>query len=245
MKSLIKNKEYLLFVVLLLVVAISIIIFIQFKNTNEIKNISYQDISNNNLIENDNDDNEISENEFSEDNVIIENCISNNIIRQTNEEQIREKQIEKNGETNSNNSTKKVVKDSTKSENKTEIQNKNSINIENKTQVIKKQDTQNKIQETSNVKTKNETKEETKKETKKEEQPKCTDNHHFIKTGNSGKWFSTKQEGIKYYEQLIDYWGKKWENFEIDDETYDKNCPYGYEMFQCTCGKWTINFYYR
>ena len=37
--------------------------------------------------------------------------------------------------------------------------------------------------------------------------------------------------------------GKK---FEINDETYQKNCPYGYETWSCPfCGKWTINFYYN
>lgn len=78
------------------------------------------------------------------------------------------------------------------------------------------------------------------------ETPKCSETSHGVGVGNSNKWFSTKNESIKYYEELIKVWGDKWERFEIDSETYDKNCPYGYEVWTCPiCNKWTINFYYR
>lgn len=75
---------------------------------------------------------------------------------------------------------------------------------------------------------------------------KCSENNHSIGIGNSNKWFNFRAEAIEYYEELIKMWGDKWENFEIDSETYDKNCPYGYEILTCpSCGQWTINFYYR
>ena len=89
---------------------------------------------------------------------------------------------------------------------------------------------------------------ETKQETKVVETPeRCTnDNNHGMDIGNSGKWFNSKQEAVKVYDDLIKKWGVKWEKFEIDTETYDKNCPYGYEVWSCPfCGKWTINYYYR
>lgn len=89
---------------------------------------------------------------------------------------------------------------------------------------------------------------EPKQETKVEEKPtRCTNNsNHGMNVGNSGKWFNSKQEAVNYYDSIIKTWGDKWENFEIDSETYDKNCPYGYEVWTCPfCGKWTINFYYR
>lgn len=95
---------------------------------------------------------------------------------------------------------------------------------------------------------------ETKKaETPKEETPKketptrCTNNHnHGMDVGNSGQWFSTKNEAIAYYENKINYWGNLWETDQIDDATYYKNCPKGYEVWSCMyCSKWTINFYYR
>lgn len=76
--------------------------------------------------------------------------------------------------------------------------------------------------------------------------PKCDGSKHGVNVGNSNKWFNTKQEAIAYYNNLIKTWGDKWERFEIDSETYDKNCPYGYEVWSCPfCEKWTINFYYR
>lgn len=90
---------------------------------------------------------------------------------------------------------------------------------------------------------------ETKPEPIKEPEPvtpKCDESNHGIGVGNSNKWFNTQQEAINYFDGLQKTWGDKWERFEIDSETYDKNCPYRYEVWTCPfCGKWTINFYYR
>lgn len=83
-------------------------------------------------------------------------------------------------------------------------------------------------------------------EPKKVETPKCSGNSHGVGTGNSGRWFNSETEAINYYKSIIKTWGDKWEKFEIDDETYNKNCPYGYDDWSCPyCGKWTINFYYN
>ena len=90
---------------------------------------------------------------------------------------------------------------------------------------------------------------ETKPESIKEHEPvipKCSESNHYIDVGNSNKWFNSKQEAINHYQSIIKTWGDKWEKFEIDDETYQKNCPYGYETWTCPlCEKWTINFYYN
>ena len=90
---------------------------------------------------------------------------------------------------------------------------------------------------------------ETKPEPIKEPEPvipKCDGANHGVGVGNSNKWFNSKQEAINYYDGILKTWGDKWEKFEIDSETYDKNCPYGYEIWTCPfCEKWTINFYYR
>lgn len=90
---------------------------------------------------------------------------------------------------------------------------------------------------------------ETKPESIKEPEPvipKCSESNHYIGVGNSNKWFNSKQEAINHYQSIIKTWGDKWEKFEIDDETYQKNCPYGYETWSCPlCEKWTINFYYN
>lgn len=114
-----------------------------------------------------------------------------------------------------------------------------------------KQVEQPKVTQTS-TKQETQVQEQPKQETKaaikvqEPETPKCTDTKHRVGVGNSNKWFNSKQEAINYYQSIIKTWGDKWEKFEIDDETYNKNCPYGYEIWSCPlCGKWTINFYYN
>lgn len=91
--------------------------------------------------------------------------------------------------------------------------------------------------------------EEKKPEPKVEEKPQvpqCTETKHSIGVGNTNKWFNSKQEAVSYYDGILKTWGDKWERFEIDSETYDKNCPYRYDVWSCPiCGKWTISFYYR
>ena len=75
--------------------------------------------------------------------------------------------------------------------------------------------------------------------------PKCTETNHLMETGNTGKWFDTKQQAVAFYEKEIKEWEEKWLKDEIDDDTYYKNCPDGYEYWSCPlCQKWTINLYY-
>lgn len=67
--------------------------------------------------------------------------------------------------------------------------------------------------------------------------PKC--NH------SNGKWYNSKAEAEAIYNAELKKWGDKWTNYEIDTDTYNKNCPDGYEVFSCPyCNKWTINLYY-
>lgn len=106
---------------------------------------------------------------------------------------------------------------------------------ENETQKVIPQTEQNQKNENLN-----------KSETKQEQIKKCNNTSHGVGTGNANKWFDSELEAINYYKSIIKLWGDKWEKFEIDDETYNKNCPYGYEDWSCPyCGKWTINFYYN
>ena len=75
--------------------------------------------------------------------------------------------------------------------------------------------------------------------------PKCTETNHLMETGNTGKWFDTKQQAVAFYEKEIKEWEEKWLKDEIDDDTYYKNCPDGYEYWSCPlCHKWTLNLYY-
>lgn len=85
-------------------------------------------------------------------------------------------------------------------------------------------------------------------ETKPVTQPtRCThNNNHGMDVGNCGKWFNSKSDAIAYYEEKINYCGKLWESYQIEDSEYYKNCPTGYEYWSCMyCNKWTINLYYR
>lgn len=129
---------------------------------------------------------------------------------------------------------------STKSNTSSAKNNTNTSKSVTTTQSEDKKDTSN-SKETKKAET-------PKAETQKEETPtRCTNNHnHGMDVGNSGQWFLTKNEAIAYYENKINYWGNLWETDQIDDATYYKNCPKGYEIWSCMyCSKWTINFYYR
>ena len=125
--------------------------------------------------------------------------------------------------------------------------------IEKKTQVVQTTKVESKPQEiVQEIKEEPKVIEVPKQETPKQEEPKivevpkCSGNNHGVGTGNSGKWFNSESDAIKYYKSIIKTWGDKWEKFEIDDETDNKNCPYGYEDWSCPyCGRWTINFYYN
>lgn len=125
--------------------------------------------------------------------------------------------------------------------------------IEKTTQVVQTTKVESKPQEiVQEIKEEPKVIEVPKQETPKQEEPKiveipkCSGNNHGVETGNSGKWFNSESDAIKYYKSIIKTWGDKWEKFKIDDETYNKNCPYGYEDWSCPyCGRWTINFYYN
>ena len=74
----------------------------------------------------------------------------------------------------------------------------------------------------------------------------CIGNNHKMESGNTGKWFETKEQADNYFNAKIEKWAKQWENGEKTKEEYLKKCPFGYEVWTCPqCQKWTINFYYR
>lgn len=74
----------------------------------------------------------------------------------------------------------------------------------------------------------------------------CASGNHSMPVGNIGKWFNSKAELKSYVSSTMNYWANKHETGEITWEEYTKNCPYGYESWNCAyCGKWTGNFYYH
>lgn len=159
-------------------------------------------------------------------NEIIDNNVQENIIEsETNEiQQSNEQQLVQ--ETSTQSLAKKENSKTTTSETNQPNQNTPQIQLQQEptTQVNKQETT-----------------------TSKPIIEKCTtNNNHGMSVGNSSKWFNSKAEAVAVYESKIKEWGNKWEKFEIDDATYEKNCPYGYEVWSCPyCGKWTINYYYN
>lgn len=125
---------------------------------------------------------------------------------------------------------KSVEKSSNKGTTTTKTQSKQNI------QVQKQQDTKTNDSITvSKSEAPKNTNENTNKNTNNA--PKC--NH------SNGKWYNSKTEAEAIYNAELKKWGDKWTNYEIDTDTYNKNCPDGYEVFSCPyCNKWTINLYY-
>lgn len=71
-------------------------------------------------------------------------------------------------------------------------------------------------------------------------------NQHTASVGNIGRWFDSRSELIAYYNNIVNSWNNKVDSGQIDEETYYKNVPTGYECWSCShCGKWTGNFKYR
>ena len=124
--------------------------------------------------------------------------------------------------------------------NKSDNTNKNKETKEAKV-TQPKQDSQVKETKVNNSNT-TEKKEETNTNTNKNTNntnnaPKCTH--------SNSNWYNSKAEAEAIYNAEIKKWGDKWTNYEIDNETYYKNCPSGYEVFSCPyCNKWTINLFH-
>ena len=187
--------------------------------------------------------NKQNENEYIENAVEIEDKITENMIITP----------EENEENTEENKTQEIVENSVIEEQISVEKNEKSVATPKEEKVVE----QPKIQEVQKVEEQKQVSQpkeepkvvETKPEPIKEPEPvtpKCDGSNHGVGVGNSNKWFNSKQEAINYYDGILKTWGDKWEKFEIDSETYDKNCPCGYEVWTCPfCGKWTINFYYR
>ena len=226
-----KKKIVIISIISVLLVVIGVTSYCVSRN--KISNIK---VSEDSILENDLSNVEIDKDEESTENLIVEEEQSIDESDKELEEQIVEKEIAIQPQNT------QQVKSSSKTTSKVETQKD-----ETKSEVVKetsttKDETLTKVDIPSTIAV------EPKQETKVVEIPtRCTNNNnHGMNIGNSGKWFNSKQEAVNYYDSLIKTWGDKWENFEIDSDTYDKNCPYGYEVWTCPfCGKWTINFYYR
>lgn len=227
------KKKIIAFVILILVIIILSIVGILIYNNKQNDNIVVGENNINQIAEN-LEENSIEDSKFNEvdsQNTIEENkTVEEPAIIENKEETnkvIQEKSTQKTTKKESSKSAESTTKKETTS-------GKTSSQIQEKEQSTKSEETKNndssyKEQEVQIVPT-----------------TECVGNNHKIGAGNTGKWFETQEQAAAYFKTEIAKWGKLWENYEIEDEEYYKNCPYGYEVWTCPqCGKWTINFYYN
>lgn len=240
-------KKRILIIIILILVILGIggsLYFISYKNDSQAKTEKVNETSSmpENIISSIADDtntvvNEIENNPVEEnvETTITETNIENpEVVEAKQETQTTTKNTQsstqtKSGPSNNNSSTPKK-ENVTQSTSQTTTHTSTTTSVTNPT--------------SQSSSSQNNKQEETKTEQKVE---RCTNNNnHGMNIGNSGKWFNSKNDAIAYYNQQIKYWGDQWENNKIDNDTYYKNCPSGYEVWDCMyCGKWTINFYYR
>lgn len=179
-----------------------------------------------------------------------ENIVTNQTIEETQENVVE--QVENTiaqAETIKDEETK--IQEIPKDQTTPVVEKSNKSNNTNKNKETKQaQVTQPK--QDSQVKEQKETKVNKSNTTEKKEETKTNTNQNTNNTNNAPKcthsnsnWYNSKAEAEAIYNAEIKKWGDKWTNYEIDNETYYKNCPSGYEVFSCPyCNKWTINLYH-
>lgn len=114
----------------------------------------------------------------------------------------------------------------------------------NKTQDVKKDNTQT-TSTKKNESTQEKNKQDKSIENKESNKETDTKTNNTMKCEHSNKnWYNTQEEAIAVYKNKLKYWEDQWANYEIDDETFYKNKPNGYEIWDCAiCHKWTIKLY--
>ena len=231
------KKKILFIIIILILVAIGIggsLYFISYNNDNQAKNEDE-----NSMLEN-------MVNYIADDTNTVSNEVESNLIEEITENTITETSNE-NPETSA---TKENIQTTTQvSTQTTSSPSNNNPSSPKKETVTKSTTNSNTTTQKSTASTTQSSSSQNNKQEVTKTEPKverCTNNNNSLSIGNSGKWFGSKSEAIAYYNQQTKYWGDQWENSKIDNDTYYKNCPSGYEIWDCMyCGKWTINFYYR
>lgn len=185
------------------------------------------------------------------ENVIVEENVATKIEERTEEKneeiiEIQSTKVEEKHEIKTNEITGTPVKKEIIAVEKKENKN-TSENNEKKIEVQETKKEESYIEKSKEDKEQAKTNQDNSTQEKEQETviTKCTETNHMIETGNSGKWFDTKQEAVAFYEKEIKEWEEKWLKDEIDDDTYYKNCPDGYEYLSCPlCQKWTLTLFY-
>lgn len=225
-----KKKIIITSIISVLLVIIGVISYCVIRN--KIPNIQ---VSEDSILENDLSSVEIGNNEENTENLIVEEEKKLDEGNTELEEQIAE--TIQNEET-AKELTTPVAETASKSD------NANNNKETKQTQVTQpKQDLQVKETKVNNSNT-IEKKEETNTNTNQNKNTNNTNNAPKCTHSNSN-WYNSKAEAEEIYNVEIKKWGDKWTNYEIDNETYYKNCPSGYEVFSCPyCNKWTINLFH-
>jgi len=233
-------KKRILIIIILILVAIGIIgsiYFISYRNDSKAKSDNENSITENMV------------NEIANDTNIVSNEVAGNSIEESKENTT----VETSNEKPEISTVKEITQTNTQKTTQTTSSPSNNNSSSPKKETVTKSTTtpNTTTQKPTSSTSQSSSSQDTKKQetTTKTEQKveRCTNNNnHSLSIGNSGKWFSSKSDAIAYYNQQTKYWGEQWENNKIDNDTYYKNCPSGYEVWDCMyCGKWTINFYYR
>lgn len=241
------KKRILLIITILILVILAIVgslYFISYKNDSQAKSENADEISSmpENIINSITDDTNTVVDEV-ESNPVEENVEAT--ITETNNENPEVVETKQETQTTTKNTQSSTQTKSSPSNNNSSTQKKETVTQSTSQSTATTPTSTPTTQTTSQTSSSQSSKqEETKTEPKVE---RCTNNNnHGMDIGNSGKWFNSKSEAVSYYNSQVSYWGNQWESDTIDDATYYKNCPTGYEVWSCMyCGKWTINFYYR
>lgn len=229
------KKRILLIIIILILVIFEIVgslYFITYHNDSEAKSMNENSITENIVNAIADDTNAVSDE-------VKDNLIQENTIEETSNENPEISTVKETTQTSTQETTQSTSSPSN-----------NNASSPKKETVTKSKTNSNTTKQKPTVSTSQSSSSQNSKQEVIKTEPKverCTNNsNHSLGIGNSGKWFSSKNEAIAYYNQQTKYWGDKWENGEIDDDKYYKNSPSGYEVWDCMyCGKWTINFYYR
>ena len=80
---------------------------------------------------------------------------------------------------------------------------------------------------------------------KKHKKKKKHKHKHYMPKGNMGKWFKSKKALRRHVDKVMNEYNRQYEDGELTWEEYVRRCPYGYEAWSCSCGKWSGNFKYH
>ncbi len=238
-----KNKKIVILITILVIIVLGIAGIFIYKNR-EVDNIVIGENNNNQMQENNEPEN-IIDNEN-----IIENTVENNVEQSNTVEDntISQNQVVEESKTIETTQPvqEKNVKTSAKKENNKTTTTSKQQTTQEKTSSQPQKSEQSSKSEQQTTPVKNNDNGYKEQEVQIAPKTECTENNHKVGTGNTGKWFETQDQATAYFKTEIAKWGKQWENFEITDDEYHKNCPYGYEVWTCPqCQKWTVNFYYN